>query len=265
MNTLEAAIVRAFTREVARLKRTVGAWEHPDFDIVGAGASFQGDEAFAGMTAALTAALLAKGRAAVATARAQVDALAKVSVDELMIEWAQFNAGELVSGAGRAQKEAIREVITAGIRTNQTVPQIARELRTVIGVSPRDARALRKMRDALIREGATNTVVAKRVKRRADIMVKRRAITIARTELSAAVTQGQLAEWGIAASEGRLEPTMHRKWIARDPCKVCRALARHRAVPLSQPFVDINGRALYGPPAHPRCKCSVRLVPAPRR
>ncbi len=259
----EAAVVAAFRVAVARIRKRVAAWERQpaSFDIVGAVDSFPWEASFEVMRPALARALLAAAKDGIAAAKK--DEVGKVTVSELALEWAQFNAGELIVKIGRSQREAVRDIIAFGIRTNQTIPEIARELRDVVGVTPRDMRALRKMRDAMRKEGVRSTVMAARLKRRAEMMVRRRAVTIARNEVSAAITQGKLAEWGIAVADGRLPPTMHRKWQARDPCKMCRALARHRAMPLSQPFIDINGRAIFGPPAHPRCKCGIVLVPAP--
>lgn len=260
----ELAVVAAFKRTVAGLHKTAGGWiaeadADAQFDIIGAVGGFSWGDAFEALREPLALILKDAVDKASAGVRAELD---KSLVSNLAFEWAQFYSAQLVTGAGRTQKQAIREVIADGIQQNHTVQKIARDLRSAIGVSPRDMRALRKMRDALVKDGLKASVVSKRLQRRADIMVRRRALTIARTEVAAAITQGKLAEWGIAVSEGTLPDTMRRIWLARDPCRMCVALARHKPVPLSEPFVDINGRALFGPPAHPRCKCSVALVPA---
>lgn len=88
-----------------------------------------------------------------------------------------------------------------------------------------------------------------------------RARTIARTELMRASNQGRLEGMWQAADRGLVDPTLAKKqWVTSsfDVCPIC--------VPLNGVTVGIRdsfGPPGQAPPAHPNCRCTVRMLPDP--
>jgi hypothetical protein len=181
-------------------------------------------------------------------------------VDQLAHDYALTQAAELVARVSASVREAIRDMVAEGIRENLTVDQLARSVRDVVGLLPRDAKAIGRMRRELREMKIPSHAIEARLARRAQAMVNRRARTIARTELQFAVNEARAAEWQIAVSSGELPRDMKRKWIAKDPCRLCVSLAAHAPVALDEPFTDYTGTQVMKPPRHPNCKCSVVLV-----
>ncbi len=181
-------------------------------------------------------------------------------VDLLANEWAQTQSAEMVVSISRTTRQAIRDVVARGIRENATMAEIARDLRGTIGLTPRDSKALTSKLRTMKKEGASARAIEKESKRLRELMLNRRATTIARTEMVTAIEQAKLQEWAIAIGNGEVPANVKRRWIAKDPCATCRALAALKPVPIGQPFVLATGQAFMSPSAHVRCKCSVVLV-----
>ena len=184
--------------------------------------------------------------------------------DQLAHEWAQTASAQLVTGVSRRVRLAIRDVVALGVRENHSISEIAKNLRATIGLNTREARAVARMRRALIADGMEPNAAERRVAKRADVLIRKRARVIAQTEVKAAVEQGKLHEWRIMVAEGDLPSVARRKWIAGDACPLCRELARMAAVPLGEPFRS-SGGDFMSPPAHPNCRCSCRIILSARR
>lgn len=180
---------------------------------------------------------------------------------QIAAEWAQTEAARLVVKISKKTREAIRDAISLGIRERWDVPEIAKAVRDVVGLAPRDARALAAMRKRLMQLDLDAEVIDRRLARRAAGMLRRRADLIARTEVKAAVSLGKEEEWWIALNKGQVPPTVHVQWRAGDGCPLCRRLARLPPVPLGEPFKDDeSGVVIHRPPAHPRCRCDIVLL-----
>lgn len=257
----EAAVGKAFRAAVALLARSADAIVEkadadPRYDVSRAAVDLSAWEA---MREPLEAFL---GAAAAAILEpAPTAAKARDLAKQLAGEWAQTRAANLVVAAQRETRSVIRDVVADGIRTNRTVPAIARDIRSSIGLTPRDARSIARLRTRLAAEGLTAGIIEKRAAARAQALIRRRSDTIARTEVVAAKEQGKLAAWAVQVAEGKLPPDVMRKWVGRDPCDLCMTLDGSAPVPLGQPFPSPVGPVM-APPLHPRCKCRVVLVPA---
>ena len=269
----EAKIARAYLRAVAALRVQVdgvlqASRRNQHLDVAAALRDLPIERAFSGMADAVADAL-AVGAKTEARAAGVEAAAAKVKddleerlqiIDALATEAAETSGATLVARVSASTRSALRSVIADGIRENMTIEQIARAARSSIGLLPRDARALTRVRSALLADGVSAAAADARVARRAQVMVNRRARTIARTEVASATNTARATEWQMAVSQGELPRDMLRAWIAKDPCPVCIALSENDPVGLDQPFVDEDGEEYMRPPAHPNCKCSVVLV-----
>lgn len=183
-------------------------------------------------------------------------------LDQLAHDYAVTQGSHLVTRVTASVRETIRDAIAIGVRDNQAIPEIARAVRNTIGMLPRDASALGRMRRELRATGLSAAKTEARIARRAGAMLNRRARSIARTEVQFAMNEARAAEWASAVAQGELPRDMRRIWIAKDPCDLCISLAEHPSVALDEPFIDESGESVMRPPRHTNCRCSVALVRA---
>lgn len=186
--------------------------------------------------------------------------------DEGMMAWARAHAAELVTAISKTTRQAIRDLVYGAFHDQYTVRDLARMLRLTVGPLPRDVAAIARAHAAnieiLMESGVPYNLAAERAdalaRRMAEKAVRRRALTIARTEIIRASNQGKLASWEEADRLGLMAPDAYKKWEAFDPCPIC---------------ADLNGRSVSwrdsfpggydAPPAHPRCRCAMYLVDPP--
>lgn len=75
-----------------------------------------------------------------------------------------------------------------------------------------------------------------------------------------ALTEASHAKWGgiteIAGASGK---NLRWKRGRREPCDFCKTLVGRKTI-AGVPFAVHNGVAIYHPPAHPHCFCSVEVV-----
>lgn len=142
----------------------------------------------------------------------------------------------------------------------------ARLIRSLIGLTERDARAVAKLRATLLERGALPAAVEKQTARYAERLLNARAETIARTETMTAAAQGQAELWSQAEAAGLLTGEELREWIVTDDdrtCEICLPMDGQQ-VAKGENFVDGDGNEVEAPPAHPNCRCSWGLAEAAR-
>lgn len=160
-------------------------------------------------------------------------------------------AAALVVRVSRDQRQAIREQLLARYSNERRPETLVRDLKQVVGLDPRRAKALRSFEDKL-RESGTKNVVAQVDRYRGELL-QNRAETIARTESSAIENKARQEAWEIAVDEGALPIDAEQEWVATpEACPDCQALDGMR-VGIGEDFP----RGLSGPPAHPSCCCGV--------
>jgi len=92
-------------------------------------------------------------------------------------------------------------------------------------------------------------------------MIRRRAITIARTEVIDSLSAGVEQAWTQAQGKGLLGKNAKKEWMTTPfgACNICRAL-NGQAVALHANFESVLG-PLSRPTAHPNCRCGLAPVP----
>lgn len=165
---------------------------------------------------------------------------------------ANRQAGRFVTRVGEETRTAIRAAIVEGVRGGASPAQVAKQIRAVVGLTERQARAVENFR----RKGAT----LQQIERYTARLLKQRATTIARTETIAAANAGQQAAWQAAQRAGLLPLDMKRTWITTPDdrlCPQCQAVGG-QVVGIDEPFRTPLG-AVMNPPLHPNCRCAVAL------
>ncbi len=109
----------------------------------------------------------------------------------------------------------------------------------------------------------TDDRIQRRTEKFAKNLQKQRSITIARTELTRSVNQGQVETWMAAANEGLIDSEQARKvWVVVPDDRlsdICADLDG-KSVGLNEKFlVEQTGEMVDGPPAHPNCRSALAL------
>lgn len=211
-----------------------------------------------------------------------------------------MQASELASvvGVSTSIREGIRQALTAGLATGTHPVDTARQLRTLVGLTPKQVQAVanyrqlltggakgqpyrealrRGTRDARFDRSITRAIeqqvalkpeqVEAQVARFEARLLKRSAETVARTESMTALWRAQHLSWRTAIDEGKVtEAELRRYWhVAKDErvCPVCQDIPALNpdGVAFEQPFLLADGRTVMGPAVHPNCRCVVFVKP----
>jgi hypothetical protein len=201
-------------------------------------------------------------RGAVRDATARAEKVDSRDVEALAQRWAAENALTMARRLARSTREAAQLMIAEQISGGLTETEVAEALRDQIGLSPKQVGALNRQRALLRRRGLPEDQITVTLARRAAGMRRQRAEAIARTEVNAARNFGTLEAYKQMRRDGELPVGQRKRWVlVGSACKVCKAIAAEGDVPLNQPFRSpLQGTVLQAPPAHPNCRCSIKLV-----
>lgn len=190
--------------------------------------------------------------------------------------------GKLIDRLDSTNLETLRGVLGSAIERGLGPEASAAELALVAGLAPRMANAAlsyasglrqpntpglaarayhdRRFNPVPAREDAT---VERMTERYVERALAGRAAEIASTETVRAASEGQRAAWQQGIDRGDVPPNSLRSfWLTAHDERVCLVCAgipplNRRGVPFSQPFMSPTG-PIDAPPAHPRCRCSMR-------
>ena len=180
------------------------------------------------------------------------------------VDYAQRKSAELVTRIGQTTREGIQAIITEGVEAGLTVTQQATRIKELVGLLPRQVRALDTYKSMLIAEGRKPAQVKNMAERYRQRLLRARATMIARTETINAVNAGQEEAWAQAMDEGLIKPGTMKKWIVTPDdllCPVCSAIPKMNpdGVPVGSMFDTPKGPKM-GPTAHPHCRCGTALM-----
>ena len=99
------------------------------------------------------------------------------------------------------------------------------------------------------------------VARKYEQSLKQRGDLIARTEIARASIAGNQALWEQALAAGYIDDRARQRWYTEPgPCPECEDLEGAEAK-IGEEFEPDGGD---GPPLHPACRCTLRLIPVPK-
>jgi hypothetical protein len=166
-----------------------------------------------------------------------------------------------IAGVGPATRQSIRELVAQSQTMGLSHRQLARAIRDLVGLTPRQAARLVRFRIRLAEEGVSNDRIETRSERMAQSLRLARAHLIARTELMWAGNAGQQEVWREAVRRGFVNPqNAQRRWIVTPDDRLDEVICE----PLEDKTVGIEEEFAPGvlhPPAHPACRCTTTLVP----
>lgn len=172
----------------------------------------------------------------------------------------------MVTAVSDETRAAIRGVIGAGFIEGFPPRDMAALIKPTIGLTARDARAVRN-RAAALAEDLTPEQVAKQTARYANKLLNRRCDNISRTETIGSQNAGQDAAWQSATDAGLVDPGAVRRWVSTPSsgrtCDLCAPMQGAEAK-LDEPFTTPDGRSIDRPPLHPSCFAAGTVVCGPR-
>lgn len=192
------------------------------------------------------------------------------------VEWIADHWTNLVTEMTAPTKETLHRLIAQGVKDKDTVQQVARDMRPLIGLRQDQTDAVQRHFQWLQQphrlkqpsgewkelRALDQDAAAKRAMKYAEQLLRQRAELIARTEIMTASNQGLLHSWMDAKDKGLILPQARRKWkanLVNRTCDRCKAFAGTTAT-LTGNFVSRNGEVAKAPPLHPACRCSQSLV-----
>lgn len=172
---------------------------------------------------------------------------------------AETVVADAVQSITNASQEGLREALKRGFEEGITAQQLARRIRSEVGLTDRDITALENLRANMVDNGISQTKADAAAERYAGRLLRARASLIAQTETMRAANEGQRLAWVDAKAEGLLDPEHRRYWLVTPDDRLC---PRCESVPddnpegraIDEPF-DTDVGPLMGPPLHPRCRC----------
>jgi hypothetical protein len=181
----------------------------------------------------------------------------------LAVAWARHYSAALVTELTDTTRAAVRSIVAEAVQAGQAPAVTARTIRSLIGLTERQALAVLKYEAELVADQRAAEVVAAMRDRYAAQLLTYRARVIARTETIKASAQGQLNLWKQAAQNGVLNPAKtQRVWVVTDDDRldeaICAPMAE-QAVDFNENFTTPDGDSIDSPPAHPGCRCAVVL------
>ena len=177
-------------------------------------------------------------------------------------EWIQVRGGELAVNLSDLQLQAMRLIIRRyTVEMPLSPDELARVIRAVIGLTPKQAEAVVRFRENLLAEGVDLKKVEHQVGNYAGFLHRQRALRIARTELSFAYNYGQFEAIRQAKEKGYFRGEVVKVWMTAEDertCDFCGPLDG-QVIGLEETFPGLTEKLpnIFTPPAHPNCRCTV--------
>lgn len=178
-------------------------------------------------------------------------------------------AGQLVRQISETTRGTIKQLVGSAFREGFTADVLARRLRQTVGLTTGQALAVQRYKNRLLNSGMSSEVANNLADRYFRKTLKRRAETIARTEIMRASNFGRQQGWLSAVDHGLLSATDSTKeWITAPerskygpPCATCLPMDGVKVMGIETPFKTPAGQELNMPPAHPNCRCTAVVWP----
>lgn len=177
---------------------------------------------------------------------------------EQVTRWVRDETVHLIRYMGDQEVSAIHALARMAQQQGIDPTRLARLIRDgdMVGLTPRDVNAVFNLLRRQVEAGIPRSQADRAAMDYAQRLLDNRALTIARSEIKRAETQGLFAAWRQGQEEGVLgwEQTIEWEATGPNPCDECEALDG-TVVPLGATFPG----GVTGPPLHPNCNCTPRL------
>jgi hypothetical protein len=179
-------------------------------------------------------------------------------------QWVQTYIGRQITAITDTTLTTIRRTLQEGWRAGTPPKALARELRDVIGLTPRQATAIARQEAKLVAQGQAPSQVRRAGEQLRRQAIRQRAEVISRSESLAMGNYGAHSALDQSVRRGYVdESRIRRHWLATTDSKCCEdCLAidgmNPDGVGLHEEFQTPFGPLLL-PPGHPNCRCAVSI------
>lgn len=163
----------------------------------------------------------------------------------------------LVKQIGNSTRDALRREIGKAMREGLGADVTAKNIRSLIGLTDRQAGAVTNFRRSMLEAGASMERAQRDAATYANRLLKYRAENIARTELMTAANQGHLEMINQGVDQGLIPAKeVKRVWIVTPDDRLC-----EYCEPMEGQTTTIDGvfnsdlGPVDTPPLHPQCRC----------
>jgi hypothetical protein len=181
-------------------------------------------------------------------------------------QWVNEFVGTQIRDITATTRQAVQQVLRAGWQAGTAPRPLARQLRDIIGLTPRQAQTIERLRGQLQAQGKTAAEVQRSVAQATAKAIRYRAETISRTESITLANRGSHETLLNAVRRGYVaEERVRRFWLLTPgACETCQEVPgmNPEGVGVNEPFQTPLGTVLF-PTLHPRCRCATTtsLVP----
>ena len=183
----------------------------------------------------------------------------QAAINDEAYDWALNHAGDLVDEIDAKTNAAIARITAQAFKQGWTDSQITAALAKLPGLDEAYVDSVDNFRDTMIKQGRSAAAAETAASNFAEQLRYNRAQTIAATEVSAALNEGQRIVWRDADANGQLPPMVRRQWML-DPTE----LTCNRCTKLDGTVTtldsDFGPDADWSPPLHPNCNCTEQLL-----
>lgn len=175
------------------------------------------------------------------------------------LSWIKTRGAELVTQVSNETVLSLREAVKQAAEAGYGADKTAVHLKSLIGLTTRQAGAVTKYRDRLIASGKKYDQAEKMADKYSKRLLDYRAGNIARTELMRASNQGFNEMLQQGADQGILPPsTFEIYWILTPDDRLCEKCKEMDGLTttLGKPFSTATGD-IDTPPLHPMCRCTL--------
>ena len=184
------------------------------------------------------------------------------------VKWAKANAARLIKDISSETAEAIRKAIVQSMRGDLTVQEVAKFVRSRVGLTVKMNEAVQAFYERALESGYTRADALDEMYVYTEKLIRHRSEVIARTEVLRAENAGQGLLWEQSKAAGGLRGLV-KMWLATPDeitCAICGdgtdGLNRQLAEIGESWHSEVSGEDYNRPPAHPHCRCSAGLVRA---
>lgn len=176
-------------------------------------------------------------------------------------DWLREHTGELITDISDKSREAVRLLLESGVQSGRHPYRMAKDIKRVVGLTPRDGAAVSRRINTLMAQGIPEEKAIAAGDKYAAKLLGKRAENIARTESLTAVNHGRTELWEQLKESGALPANVEVQWLTGDDERVCPACGPLHLMrqPLGQPWSS-EDFTVDAPPLHPQCRCTTALI-----
>jgi len=191
-------------------------------------------------------------------------------INQNAVKFARESSSKMVVEITEELRRSIQSKIASAVSGKMTVDETARQIRQGLPLHSAWAKAVPKFYEKtyrrLLKDGVPNAKAQANAEALAakyeQKLIRKRALTIARTETSRSAMRGTYDSWIAGINNGLIRPNSRKVWYAEpNACDLCADL-KDKTIGITDGWgaTDLYGEILT-PPRHPNCRCVVALLP----